>query len=593
MNMTKEDLLKLKNEILNLEKFSDIESLMPAKTAYSFLYESNKNRKDQFALNYLGRKFTYDELFQKIDECAKGLRELGVKKGDYVSVSMLMTPEAIITFYALSKIGAVAHLINITHNAEEIEHSFKNTDSKLFITNDVFYSKSIKNIIDKVGIEKVVVSSLDDSLFMGFCGDRIKLKLITMIKKLSMLFISDEKCISWKQFEKICKSSSKEVVEEYSKNMPLAIAYTSGSTGHPKAVLTTNEAFNAMPVQLGMTDENFAVGDSIFTTLPTWIYYSLVNNMHNPLCLGVTLDIDPLFNAFKVHKRIKQYKFNHWNTIPAYLDNFVMDKSVVGLDLSFIKSITTGGDFLSPKLKLQAEDLLKKGGNYKIYVGQGYGASELLGSFGYTYSKDMSENSIGKPLVGNKFKVLDLRTGEEVGPNISGELYLYSPALMVGYYGDKEATDKSIVVDNNGIRWYKTEDLAHFNENGELFIDGRLRRIELTKDDKGNPAKVFPDKIKKMILEHPLVDKCEIVMIPDLERITIPVAYIILKDDISLDKTIMSEIIDICRKQNLEKYAIPVDFVSIDKMPLTEALKVDLKKLKEDYINANSNEKKL
>lgn len=590
--MTKEDLLKLKEEILSLENFADVEKLMPKQSAYSFLVDSSKDRLDQFAINYFGRKYTYKELIEKIDECAKGLSELGVKKGDFVSVSMLMTPEALITFYALSKIGAVAHLVNILHNEEEVENAFKNTDSKIFITNDVLYSKKLKEITDRVGMKKVVVSSLDDSLFMGFRGDRIKLRIITLLKKISRLFLLDEKCITWKTFEKICENSNLNVEDSYVENMPLAIAYTSGSTGHPKAVLTSNEAFNSMPLQLGMTDENFANGDSIFTTMPTWIYYSLVNNAHNPLCLGVTLDMDPIFDAFKIHKRIKQYKFNHWNTIPAYLENFVMDKAIKGMDLSSIKSITTGGDFLSSKLKLQADDLLSEGQSTTI-VAQGYGASEILGSFGYTYSKDVTPGSIGKPLVGNKFKILDLRTGEELGPNVSGELYLYSPSLMVGYYGNETATNKSIVIDENGIRWYKTEDLAHFNENGELFIDGRLRRIELTKDDKGNPAKIFPDKIKQIILQHPLVEKCEIVMIPNLERITIPVAYVVLKGGLSLDNKIISEILSICKENKLEKYALPLDLVSIDSMPLTDALKTDLNKLKEMYMSENKSGKKL
>lgn len=582
MTMAKEELLELKEKILELKRFSDAADLLPKQSAYSFLYENNKNRLDKFAINYLGRKYTYGELFEKIDNCAKAFKEMGVKEGDMVAVSMLMTPEAIISFYALNKIGAVAHMVNITHNVYETEQALKNTNSKFFVLNDIFYNDKIRKAAENAGVEHVVASSLDESLFNGFYGDRVKIKLINAIKKIGNEVSRDAKCIRWKEFEEIGKNSKLEVNDTYKKDMPVSIAYTSGSTGVAKAVLATNESFNALPVQLGMTDQMFVPGDSIFTTLPTWIYYSLVNNMHNPLCLGVSLDIDPLFDASKIHKRLKQYRFNHWNTIPAYVDGMAHNKKIKNMDLSFLKSITTGGDFLTTTLKAEAEEMLSKN-NSNIYVGQGYGASELLGSFGYTYEKNMTPGTIGKPLVGNKFKILDLNTGEELGPNCPGELYLYSPSLMKEYYGNAEATDKSIIVDENGVRWYKTEDVAHYNENGEIFIDGRLRRIELSKDEQGNPAKVFPDRIKQIVLKHPAIEKCEVIMVPDSARILRPVAYIVLKNEEKLTNSIISEINDICVFNNLEVYSIPTEYIEIKEIPLTPALKADYNKLKDLY----------
>lgn len=588
--MTKEELMELKEKILKLKDFADAPKLLPKQTAYSFVYENNKNRLDQIAINYLGRKYTYGELFNKIDLCAKAYKEMGVKKGDMVSVSMLMTPETIISFYALNKIGAVAHMVNITHNVEETENALRNTNSKLFVTHDIFYTQKIRKAVENAGVENVIVSSLDESLFKGFYGDRFKIKLINLLKKVGNEVSKDNKCIRWKNFEKLGENSNIVVKDEYIPNLPTSIAYTSGSTGMPKAVLATNEAFNSLPVQLGMTDQMFIPGDSIFTTLPSWIYYSLVNNMHNPLCLGVSLDIDPLFNPSNIHKRLKQYRFNHWNTIPAYVDGMVHNKKVNGIDLSFLKSITTGGDYLTTKLKSEGEELLKNN-NSNIYIGQGYGASELLGSFGYTYEKNMSPNTIGKPLVGNKFKVLDLTTGEELGPNCSGELYLYSPSLMMEYYGNPEATNKSIITDENGVRWYKTEDVAHYNEKGELFIDGRLRRIELSKDEQGNPAKVFPDRIKQVVLKHPSVEKCEVIMVPDDERILRPAAYIVLKHGVELSNELVNEIKKVCTSEKLEVYSMPIKYTELSEIPLTPALKPDFKKLEEMYIEEKEKEK--
>ncbi|MBE6157450.1 MAG: acyl--CoA ligase [Firmicutes bacterium] len=590
--MTKQELLELKNKILQLKKINETENLLPKTTAYSFLVECSKDRLDSVAINYLGRTITYRELIEKIDNTAKAYAELGIKKGQRVGMSMLMTPEATISFYALNKLGATAKLINITHNTDELASDLESLTSDVFITHDIFYSKNISEVVDKTQVNKVVLSSLVDSLPYGFYGDMIKYNAITKLQGIrNRSAINDGKCINWKDLYKKGEESTINVEPEFISGAPIAIASTSGTTGKSKGVVTTNDAINAVPVQMGMTDETFAPNDSIFTTLPTWIYYSLVNNMHVPLCLGVTLNMDPLFNPKQIHKRLKQYEFNHWNTIPAYVDDMVKDKKLKNMNLSFLKSITTGGDFLTPKLKKEAEVKLKEN-NSDIYVGQGYGASEILGSFGYTYEPEKSEGTIGKPLVGNRYKILDLDTKEEVGVNQTGEMYLYSPALMKEYDFNEEATNESIVTDKNGVRWYKTGDLAHYDENGELFIDGRIRRIELTKDDKGLPTKIFPDKIKGVILQHPSVEKCEVIMVDDEIRMKKPVCFIVLKDGIEFTKDIVDDINQICLENKLERYSIPVEYKNIEEIPLTPGLKTDYNELQKIYAEPADNQRR-
>ena len=112
-----------------------------------------------------------------------------------------------------------------------------------------------------------------------------------------------------------------------------------------------------------------------------------------------------LFDSKKIAKRIKQYRFNHWNTIPAYVEDMADSKDVLGMNLSHLKSITTGGDFLTSVVKSKADAVIKNG-HSDVKVGQGYGASEILGSFGYTYEVGATQGSIGKPLVGNQFKII-------------------------------------------------------------------------------------------------------------------------------------------------------------------------------------------
>ena len=580
--MTREDFLQLREQVLNYERFDEIENIIPKMSAYQYLHECNDDRLDNYALNYLGRKYTFRELFEKIDIAAKGFKEKGVKPGDVVCMAMLSTPEAIISFYALNKLGAVVYMVNATHEKPAIREELLDSGAKLLVINDIFYDKDLEKYTNEAGITDVVAASLDDTFPIGFLGDRIKYKFIKFLKKVGNACDSDKKCIRWKEFEKHSKTLNMDIEPYYEKNCGLMISSTSGSTGKPKRPLLTNESINAMPIQMGMSCDSFAPNDSILTSLPIWIIYTLFNSIHEPLCLGVTVDLDPIFNSKKVSKRFKQYRFNHWNSIPSYIEDMLEDSGMKNLDLSHLKSITTGGDYRSPKLKMRGEELLKAN-NSDCEIGQGYGLSETGGCFGYTYEKNMPAESIGKPLVGSGFKILDVETGKRLGPNEPGRLYLYSPAMMKEYFKNHEATVEALVRDENGTVWYKTDDIAHYDEKGRLYLDGRMRRIEISRDANGVPTKVFPDKVKQVISLHPAIEDCEILMVPDDKRITRPVAFLVLKENYVVDNALLSQIVSICNEHKIESYMIPTEYKELAEIPRNASLKVDFKKLKEMY----------
>ncbi len=587
--MTKEELIKLREEILKTGNINLVENFFKKMSAYQYLYECNKDRLDCLAINYLGNKITYRQLFEMIDNSAKAFDELGVKAGDSVSASLLAIPEGIVTFYALDKLGATVHMVNPASSKIEITKFINSVNSKVYVTMDLFYSNEMKKAIDETQINKIVMTSLTNSLPMGINLDNALYNIITGIKRTFSAVKKDDKCIMWDDFYKKGINSTKNITPYFELNRNAAIAYTSGSTGISKAVVATNEAINAMPIQLGMSDQTFAPNDIIFNSLPLWIYYSLINNIHNPLCLGVALALDPLFNAKNIDKRLKQYRFNHWNTIPAYVEDMCNNKKIEKMDLNYLKSITTGGDFLTPQLKEKADKILSDC-NSNVKVGQGYGASEVLGSFSYTYDKNYTIGSVGKPLVGNKIKILDVDTNKELDVNQTGELYLCSPTIMKEYHGNEEATQEVIVTDENGIKWYKTGDLAHINEKGELFIDGRIRRIVLTKDENGFPTKIIPDKVKKELLNNNIIEKCEVITVPDSETVNKAVAYVVLKNTEQDNEKIVKDLKIYCSK-HVPSYMVPRDIKVVDEIPLTPSLKPDWNKMEEMYNEDLSNDK--
>ncbi len=569
---------KLRDKVLKLKKPGEIEKIIEYKTAYAHFSETAYDMGDAPALNYFGNIITYKEMLNLIDTAAKGFAELGVKYNDVVTMSVLSTPYGIIAFYALDKLGAVIHMVNGAAGIDELKRELKNFKSKLFVCNDLFCSKEVRKSVKKMGIEKIITISLTDMFSKGFSSDKIQYLIIEKLKGLKKKDYDGNNILDFNRLIELGKRSKKDIQPcEYIPDKMAAVAYTSGSTGDSKACVATWDGIEAMVEIMAMTEENrFKRGDTLFATFPLWIYYSLLNMIHEPLCLGVTLALDPLFKPENAIKRNNQYKFNHWLTIPPYIKKML--ETGKKTDCSRWKIIVTGGDALQDEIKMNADKFIAdNGGNAKVV--QGYGASECLGSFAYCYEDDYTLGSVGKPCIGNMIKVIDVDTGKELGANEMGIGYFYTAARMKEYYGNPEATAHNLVTDENGVVWYNTEDLVHYNEKGEIFLDGRIRRIVLTLDKEGNPAKIIPDRVKKELLHNDAVDKCEVITVPDDEKENVAVAFVVKSSE-----TTKENLIDYC-VANVPEYMVPVDVVFIEDIPLTPAKKPDFKALETMFFN--------
>ena len=579
--MKRQDLVELKEKLSRIQDSMELIKTLPDMSVYQLIYETNKDKLNYIAIDYFGTLITYGELFERIDILAQKLQRMGVKLGEHVLISELATPEGLIAIYACSKIGAVWHLINPLYGEEDLVRIIDENNIRKYITMDLFYNKKMQRALDRTQIDAVIYSSLKTSLPYGMSFDKFTYDFITLLKTTGQGIKKDPRAISWEDAVKKDESYVPTIGEAYYKSgSDCSVAYTSGTTGVSKGVVATDKAINSLAVQEGITEDSFEDQDVIFATLPTWIYYGFVHSMHNPLYFSLTIAMNPLFQPKKVHRDLERYHFNHWDTVPTYIEDMTRNKRIKRMNLDIFKSVVTGGDYLSIPLQNQFNQLVEKCGG-SIRIMQGYGASELLGAFCYTKGDDFTPGSVGVPMIGNKAKIIDTETGEELGPNQTGELYLFSPSLMSRYLNKPEETSE-VIVEQDGLLWYKTGDLAHRNEAGEIFIDGRIRRMDMVKDENGMPAKLIPDKIKKVVEAVPQVFRCEIITVPDKKYILKPVVFIELIEGCIYDETIERAINARCVAE-LPTYMLPKDIVVIDKFPLKPSMKVDWDKLKEDY----------
>ena len=191
-------LLEIKNKILNLEKFYTIKDVFPKKSTYQFLVDNNKKKLNSVAINYFGYKITYKQLIDQIDCFAAGLKNMGVKPGDYVTLSSLSLPEGIVAFYAISKLGAISHMVNPVSSEVEIKEHLSKVNSDIWIIMDIAYNNKTKAIAKSCGINKVIHFSLIDSLPMLFNFDKMKFQIATLLKRDKRILSGDE-CIEFKK----------------------------------------------------------------------------------------------------------------------------------------------------------------------------------------------------------------------------------------------------------------------------------------------------------------------------------------------------------------------------------------------------------
>ena len=217
--------------------------------------------------------------------------------------------------------------------------------------------------------------------------------------------------------------------------------------------------------------------------------------------------------------------------------------------------------------------LLSRGAKHSLW--KGLGSTEMTSVSTVTYNECNDPRSVGIPLARVNCKIVEPGTAKELSYGQEGEICFSGPTMMIGYYNHPEATDDIIKAHPDGERWLHTGDLGYMNENGILFVTGRIKRILITRDRNGQGTKMFPDRIEKVIYSHPNVQLCCVIGVPDEVRVNYPEAFVVLKDKTS---SAAEEIMELC-EMNLPEYMVPVGIVIIDDMPRTSAGKIDYRAL--------------
>lgn len=543
----------------------------PQQTMYRSLVDNNMNNGSQIALNYLGTKISYTELIRNIHAVAKGFTAIGVRAGDIVTIISSNTPETVYCLYALNYIGAVPNMEYATVSEIGAVRSIGDCRSKVVVILDALFS-GIAKISNIPEVETIVCLPTAASM--------------PLMKKIAFNFTGVRKTdkfpkeLAYKNF--INKGRAINVDEApYKKDQLAVIVHSGGTTGTPKGVMLSNDNVVSIGWATQHNLEYASSHDSSMCFIPMFHAFGLVAGLVSMLSYGWEVILSPKFDEATLYKIFKKCKPNHIMTSGSHVNAMLQDQDIQSMDLSFLKTFAYGGSPISPALEEEMDDFLESH-NSISRPNCGYGMSELASAVCMERNNYYGKTgSTGVPLSGMNVKVLDADTGEDVGYNNHGEICISSPGLMIGYYNNPEETEKVLFSDKDGVRWIHTGDVGYIDQDGFVFITGRIKRIYSTRSGPGGTMfKIFPDYVSNIISEVDCVDTCAVVCIKHPEYVHVAVAFVILKEGFSkveAEQSILNHV-----KEVLPTHNHPQAIKFVKKLPLTKVGKPNWVKLEKE-----------
>ena len=551
--------LKYYSETANSQKVPS-----PDCSMIDFLRQCNAENLDFTALNYFGAKTSYRRLFEDVERTAAALQKHGVKKGDFVSLCGLNTPEFVILLYAMNKVGAVSNWLGLTSPVSDLKEQLVSTGTKLVFAVDLAYD-IMKEAAQGTKVETIIAVPLSASMPILL---RVPYGLKNRRPKLET--------ISWETFLSSTEGEMPKTVEVKGDDLAM-IEYTGGSTGVPKGVMLSNKNLNSYYVNFNKANScglsNYQKGDTYLACVPLFLAFG-VSTCHGPLSHGMTLILAPDPKPETLGKLIMNKKPNHIAAGRVQIDGFIRAADRAKIDLSFIRSIMYGGEASNTNWEQDvANSLLKY--RMKAPILNGYGMTECSACI-LVATKECPEGLL--PLGNVNAKITDPDDPQtELGYDMEGELCLSSDTVMMGYYKNNAATEE-VIFEENGQRWLRTKDLATISPDGTIHITGRIKRIYHKLSAEKVDIRVYPMRIEECISSLSEIEKCAVVGIKDDKTAYRTIAYLILKEGAGDHESVREKVNEHC-KANLPGSHIPDEYAFVSEFPLTRAGKIDYRLL--------------
>ena len=476
---------------------------------------------------------TYAQLNKITNKVANMLYDLGIRKGDKVSVFLPNQLEYVFLYLGIPKIGAVIGPVNALFKPRELQYVVNHSEAKILIT--------IPKLMDIVNEVRDQLPFLKQVIIIG---DPIKgtLNYQTLMEKAA--------------------DSPPPKVHINEKEDPAAILYTSGTTGFPKGVLQTH--FNIKRDAEMMIKALKPTPDYRFMLiLPLFHVNAQIVTVMMPLTLGASTILTSGFSAKNHWDIVAKYRASTFSSVPTIL-SILLRVPHENLDLSSLKFVICGAAPLPIEVMKEFE------ATFHCKVVEGYGLTEGTCASSVNPMPTETEDrrkigSIGLPLPGTQMKIVD-DDGKDVPPGVRGEIICKGDNNMKAYFKNPDANAATL---KNG--WLYTGDVGYMTEDGFFYIVDRKKDMI-----KRGGENVYPREIEEVLYAYPGVSLAAVIGVLDSIYQDVPKAFIVMKEG---QTATAEQIIAHCKK-NLADFKVPkfVEFRDdLPKNPTGKIMKVPLR----------------
>ncbi|SFJ81797.1 class I adenylate-forming enzyme family protein [Thermoflavimicrobium dichotomicum] len=502
------------------------------------LFEFAVERYPQYEALVQGEtRLTYEQMNRVIDKTASGLQTLGIKQGDRILLVLKNRLEMVILYWAIQKIGAIFTPINFRLSPDEINYCVQDADAKAVIYEPV----SKKTVLEAIKGIKTLKISVQAAQGADICYE--ELQEIGSGKPAIPRIHDDDVCL---------------------------MLYTSGTTGCPKGVPRTHKNEYSAAVA-HIIQNRYEVQERTLGVMP--LYHTMgMRSLLSMAFLNGKLVMIPDYSAQAVLDQLEKEKITCLYLVPTIFHDILNHPEFEKYNLSSLKKLGYAGAAMTKALTEKIFKKLKP----DIFINH-YGSSEV-----YTVSVcnylDKKPGCAGKPGFHQRIRVVvpdpdGNSTPDDVVPSgVPGEIIvdLRTSEAFQGYWNRPDATKKAI---RDG--WYFTGDMGMIDEEGDLFVLGRVDDMIISGGEN-----IHPLEVEDVIAKHPKVAEVAVVGLPDPRWGEVVTAFVVPKDP-----ALTVEELDIyCKESNrLSNFKRPKQYVLVSAIPKSPVGKILRRKLKAEY----------
>ena len=536
---------------------------IPDVSILELIEKKNKNKLSNIAIEYYGTKYTYGQMFEKINELALKYKKIGIKQGDVVAICMPTTPEAIFSLYALNKIGAICDMIDPRSNKKQLQYYLNEDKAKNIILCENYYSVLKDSLTD---MKNVILTPINVSGKIGF---KTIVGLKTGIDNINTK--KDDNVILYKDFLNLNTDNMVDVGYNRAPEDIALIIHSSGTTSTPKGIVLTNKNVNSVSIQYSLTPLDLKEQYKFLSVIPLFASFGVSTSVQLIFYLSMENRILSLVTPKAFSKKLEKDKINFTLTVPG---NFkFLSKDDKKRNLSNLKGPGAGGYSLTSSEEDSINNYLKENGCDTPML-MGWGASECSATVSLEFPECRKNLSSGVPLPFMNVSVFKFGTDEELQYNEEGEFAVTGPSVMLRYLNNPDKTSKTLLKHNDGKVWYHTGDIGYIDDAGRIFPKDRNDRMIINEKD---GFKICPQIIENVICQSEYIDSCIVVKHNDPELGIVPKAYIVPAKNCLIEYSLL-DAKRLC-SENLSVRQIPREYEIIEQLPYTAMGKPDYKKL--------------